>query len=128
MAGSTLIDTDILFDCLRGFVPARQYLRALPDPFAVSAISLAELYRHARDGAERSALVSLFSTVEVLPVDAAIAERAGVICRDYAESHAVTIADALTAATAERHTRQLATLKPGRYPTIRRLTTPYRRP
>ena len=45
MTGSTLIDTDLLYDCLRGFVPARQYLRALPDPFSVSAISLVELHR-----------------------------------------------------------------------------------
>ena len=127
MTGSTLIDTDLLFDCLRGFVPARQYLRALPDPFAVSAISLVEVHRLARDGAERSALAALFAAVEILPVDAAIAERAGQLCRNYAESHGVTLSDALVAATAERHTRQLATLQPARYPTLRRITTPYRR-
>ena len=128
MAVGTLIDTDILTDVLRGYVPAVQYLRGMPEPFSISAVSVAELFQSIRDGQERGALASLLGVVEILPVDAAIAERAGVLRRDFAASHRVTFADTFVAATAERYNLQLATLHPRRFPSVKRITTPYRKP
>ena len=128
MAYGTLIDTDILTDVLRGYVPAAHYLRGSPEPFSISAISIAELFQHIKDGRERGALSGLLSVVEVIPIDSTIAERAGVIRRDYGDSHGVTMNDAFIAATADRHNLMLATLHPRHYPTIKRVTTPYRRP
>jgi len=128
MAVGTLIDSDIVMDVLRGYVPAVQYLRGMPEPFSISAISVAELFQMIRDGNERGALATLLGVVQVLPVDASIAERAGVIRRDHASSRMVSMADALVAATAERYNIQLATLRPRHFPTIKRVTTPYRKP
>lgn len=127
MAASTLIDTDILMDVLRGHVPALHYLRSLPDPFALSAASVGEVAEGLRDGRERAAFLSLLNAVTVVPVDAAIATRAGFLRRDFGESHGVTLADGLIAATAERLNLQLATLHPRHYPSLKRVTTPYRK-
>lgn len=128
MAVGTLIDTDILTDVLRGYVPAIQYLRGMPEPCSISAVSVAELYQHIKDGQERGALASLLGVVDVLPVDANLAERAGVLRRSYAESHQVTLPDAIVAASAERYGLQLATLHPRHFPSVKRITTPYRKP
>lgn len=128
MITGTLIDTDILHDCLRGYVPAMHYLRGMPEPFVVSVVSVAELYHHVKDGAERSALASLLSTIEILPIDGAIAERAGILRRDHNDSQHVSFGDALIAATAERHHLQLATLHPRHFPSVKRITSPYRKP
>lgn len=128
MAVGTLIDTDILSDVLRGYVPALQYLRGMPEPCSLSAVSVAEVYQHVRDGHERGALAALLGVVEILPVDVHIAERAGVLRRSYADSHQVTLPDAIVAASAERYGLQLATLHPRHFPTVKRVTTPYRKP
>ncbi len=128
MAAGLLLDTDIMMDVLRGYVPAVQYLRSMPQPFSISSVSVAELVQHVQDGSERGALANLLGVVDVLPVDAVIAERAGVLRREYGKSHRVTLADAIVAATAERYSIQLATLHPRHYPSVQRITTPYRKP
>jgi predicted nucleic acid-binding protein len=128
MAVGTLIDTDIMTDVLRGYVPAAHYLRGSPEPFSISAISVAELFQHVKDGGERGALAGLLSVIDIIPIDAAIAERAGVLRRDYGESHRVTTGDAIIAATAERFSLMLATLHPRHFPSVKRITTPYRKP
>lgn len=128
MAVGTLIDSDILTDVLRGYVPAVQYLRGMPEPFSVSAISIAELFQVVRDAAERGSIATLLGVVQVLPVDALIAERAGAIRRQHAGSRLVSMADAIVAATAERYNIQLATLHPRHFPSVKRITTPYRKP
>lgn len=127
MAVGTLVDTCILTDVLRGYVPAAHYLRGASEPFYISAVSVAELFQHTKDGPERAALSSLLSAIEIIPVDSAIAERSGILRRDYGHSHHVTLAHALIAATAERHDLKLATLHPSHFPTIKRTTTPYRK-
>ena len=82
MAVGTLVDTCILTDVLRGYVPAAHYLRGSSEPFYISATSVAELFQHIKDGPERAALSSLISAIEIISLDAAIAERAGIIAEE----------------------------------------------
>src|SRR5690348_1204635 len=101
MATPLLIDTDVLIDYLRGRAEAVTYLEGLQEPLLVSAVTVAELYAGVREGAERTALGQFLAAFEVVPVDQAIAVKAGLHRRDYGKSHATGLADALIAATAE---------------------------
>jgi predicted nucleic acid-binding protein len=48
-----LVDTDVLVDCLRGTIPAQQWLKQLAQqPFAVPAVAAMELVMGCRDRAE----------------------------------------------------------------------------
>ena len=126
MAAGTLIDTDIVVDCLRGYVPALQCLRALPEPVSISALSVAELYRWVRDGTERGAVAELISTLNVFPVDSVIAEQGGLLCRA-GDPRARDIVRCVVGATAMKHGLPLVTLHPQWYPGAKKLIVPYKR-
>jgi len=94
-----LVDTDVLVDHLRGhrrFVAGR-------DEVHVSAVTRAELFS-GRGGEERRIRRLLQPTIG-LPVDSAVAERAGRLRRDNQRR----LPDALIAATALEHRLTLVT-------------------
>jgi predicted nucleic acid-binding protein len=94
-----LLDSDVLVDHLRGhrrIIPGR-------DELYVSAISRAELF--SGRGAEERRIRRLLEPMENLPVDAAIAERAGRLRRGTSRR----LPDALIAATALEHRLTLVT-------------------
>lgn len=95
---SLLLDTDVFVDHLRG---ARRIAAA--GDIAYSVITRAELFAGAR-GAER-AVRELLAPFRELPVDRAVAERAGAIRRETG----VRTPDALIAATALVHRLTLVT-------------------
>lgn len=113
-----LLDTDVLIDFLRGRVEARDFIAALPQNIAVSAVTVAELHVGVREGPERKALDDLLATFHVLPLDAEIARQGGLLRRDYGKSHGVGLNDALIAATSLFHSRPLATLNQKHYPML----------
>ena len=115
-------------DLLRGRAEAVAFLQGLSDPPLVSAVTVAELYAGVRDGAERTALDGLIATVNVIPLDAAMAARGGLIRRDYAKSHGVGIADALIAATAEASGAMLVTLNRKHFSMLASVHVPYQKP
>jgi predicted nucleic acid-binding protein len=78
-----LIDTDVLIDYLRGDPRALAYLRGTGATFAVSCLTLAELYVGIRDGAEREAIAKLEALLEPIEVDRDIAIQGGLFRRDY---------------------------------------------
>lgn len=87
-----LYDTDVFIDHLRGTVR----LRPGRDQVGYSVVTRAELFA----GNSATGLVSeLLSPFRELPVDRAVAERAGRIRRE----HDVRLPDALIAATAAEH-------------------------
>jgi predicted nucleic acid-binding protein len=95
-----LIDTDILIDHLRGYAPAREWLRQFEAGQAkasVSTLTFTELAAGKMTGQDEEqrvrALLALFEPVDV---DPAIAWRAGEIKRQ----HGTRLADAVIAATA----------------------------
>jgi len=123
-----LIDTDILIDYLRGQPKAIAYLESLPEPPLLAAITVAELYAGVREGNERKALERFLATIEVVPLDEAIATRGGLYRRDYAKSHNVGLADALIAATAEFRNATVVTLNQKHFPMLSKVLVPYVKP
>jgi predicted nucleic acid-binding protein len=82
-----LLDTDIVVDYLRGVPEAIAYLEARSETLVLSAITVAELYAGVREGKERTALHALLGAFMVVPVDQGIAERGGLLRREYGKSH-----------------------------------------
>lgn len=95
----TLLDSDVLVDHLRG----HRRIVAGRDDLHVSAISRAELFSGRRT--EERRIRRLLEPMTDLPVDAAIAERAGRLRRD----SGLRLPDALLAATALEHRLTLVT-------------------
>jgi predicted nucleic acid-binding protein len=94
-----LVDSDVLVDHLRG----HRRLVAGTDEFHVSAITRAELF--SGRGAEERRIRRLLNAMEDIPIDTAIAERAGRLRRGTARR----LPDALIAATALEHRLTLVT-------------------
>jgi predicted nucleic acid-binding protein len=94
-----LLDSDDLVDHLRG----HRRLAAGKDELHVSAISRAELF--SGRGAEERRIRRLLEAMTDIPVDAAIAERAGRLRRGTTRR----LPDALIAATALEHRLTLVT-------------------
>jgi len=127
MAHKVLIDTDVLVDYLRAVPAAVRFLEALEEELVTSAIVVAELYAGVREGAERAALGQALALFDVVPVDADLAERGGVLRRDFGARHGTGLADALIAATAQRTGAELITLNAKHFPMLAHVTVPYRR-
>jgi predicted nucleic acid-binding protein len=94
-----LVDSDVLVDHLRGH---RRFV-AGGDHVHVSAITRAELF--AGRGGEGRRIRRLLAPMIDLPVDAAVAERAGRLRR----TTSIRLPDALIAATAVEHRLTLVT-------------------
>lgn len=120
-----LLDTDILVDYLRGLEISGQFFEGLTFPVAVSSITVAELFCGVREGKERSALTALLKLCQIEPVTYEIAQRAGLLRRDYSKSHGVGLADAIIAATALEIGAKLTTKNIKHYPMIDNLKAPY---
>jgi hypothetical protein len=118
MAPRLLLDTDVLVDYLRDREEAVAYLESHAESLFISAVTVAELYGGVREGAERRRLVEFLAVMEIIPVDAAIAQKGGLYRRDYGPSHNVGLADALIAATAEIHQARLVTLNARHFPML----------
>ncbi len=115
-----LVDTDVWIDFLRGRQEARTFVEALPDETAISVISVGELYAGVREGAEREALASLIASLMVIDLTAGVAERGGIIRREFGKSDGGGFSDALIAATALEHGLLLYTLNAKHYPALPR--------
>lgn len=113
-----LVDSDVLIDFLRGQPDARDFVLSLPRETAISAITVAELHVGVREGKERTTLQGLLDSFRILPLDAEIARRGGLLRRDFGRSHGVGLNDALIAATAQTHQLPLATLNLKHYPML----------
>lgn len=106
-----LLDSDILVDHLRG----HRRLVVGRDDLYVSAVTRAELF--SGRGSEERRIRRLLEPMTTIPVDAAIAERAGRLRR----GTTCRLPDALIAATALRHRLTLVTRNNRDYEGIRGL-------
>lgn len=122
---SVLLDTSIVIDLLRGALPALDYARNLPETPTCSEITRVEVVRGLRSG-ERRATERLLGAVRWVPVDEAIARRAGEVGRRYRRSHrGLATADLIIAATALELDLALATLNVRHFPMLPGLAAPY---
>jgi len=96
-----LIDTDVLIWLTRGHAGAATRLQALT-PWRISAVTYMELAQGCRDKQELARVKKglALSQTEILPINAAITDRAMQLVDDYALSHGMQLGDALIAATA----------------------------
>jgi predicted nucleic acid-binding protein len=102
-------------------------LESLEEDLCTSSVVVAELYGGVRDGKERQALSSLLSIFEIKPIDAELAERGGLLRRDYGPKHGMGLADALIAATAQQCGAELVTLNAKHFPMLQRVVIPYKK-
>ena len=124
-----LLDTDILIWALRGNLKAARLLDATRDR-RISVITYMELIQGARDRNELRMIKSFLSDsgFEVLPVSENIGHRASIYVEEYGLAMAVSVADALIAATAVEHNLTLCTGNRKHYKSIRDLDLQVFRP
>ncbi len=122
-----LLDTDVLIDYLRGEPQAIAYLEECTETLMVSAVTIAELFAGVREREERQRLDGFLRIFEVVDVSPRIAERGGLIRRDYKRSHNTGLADALIAATAELARVCVVTLNDKHFPMLEDVSIPYRK-
>lgn len=124
-----LVDTSVMVDHLRGHPGARSALAAAGaegQRRIASVLSKIEILAGTRPG-EEHATTALFRVFEWVPVDDALAERAGQIARSFVRSHpGVDPVDYAIAATAERYEAALWTRNRKHFPMIPDLSRPYR--
>ena len=95
-----LVDSDVLIDISRGKAPARDYIDALPEGWAVSQISALELLVGARDKRDLADIDTFLSAYVIVPLRGLIGTRACELLKLYAKSHGLHVFDSLIAATA----------------------------
>lgn len=123
---STVIDTSVIIDILRGLSAAVDYVERLEDVPACSEITRVEVARGLRS-AERAPAERLFQQLRWVALDEPIARRAGELGRKWRKSHpGISSPDLVIAATAEQLGADLATSNVRHFPMFKRLQAPYR--
>lgn len=125
---TVLVDTSVLVDHLRGYVPATESLRLLVRrgrPRAASVLTRTEILRGLPER-QLPAWSALAEVLTWLPVDIAVADRAGDLADGFRRSHAsIDIVDFLIAATAEVASAELWTRNVRHFPSLPGLRPPY---
>ena len=123
-----LVDSDVLICHLRGMEAARDWLldaRRSTGALATSVVCIAEISGGMRSG-ERRSVTRLLDSLHAVPVNRAIALRAGELRRTYHRSHpTIGTPDYLIAATALVTGYELATLNVRHFPMISDVTPPF---
>ena len=127
MAGSLILDTDVLIDFFRGFEKAVNLVNTNASCIALSTITVAKLYAGVRGESELHVLENFISLFRIIPVTSDIASAGGLYKRDYGKSHGVGLADAIIAATCEVENADLKTLNVKHFPMIKGLIPAYRK-
>lgn len=122
---STVIDTSVIIDILRGLPAAVDYVERLGDVPACSEITRVEVTRGLRS-TERAPAERLFQQLRWVVLDEPIARRAGDLGRKWRKSHpGISSPDLVVAATAEQLGADLATSNVKHFPMFKRLQPPY---
>jgi predicted nucleic acid-binding protein len=122
---TTLVDTSVIIDVLRGEPRAADFMEGLGEvPFA-SELTRIETLRGMRSQ-ERLLTELLFRELSWVPVDEAIARRAGGLGRRWRRSHpGISTTDLAIAATAQELDAELATANVRHFPMFQGLRPPY---
>ena len=85
MNQNTLLDTDVLVSCLRGYPQTVNLLKSLLQNdavFYISVVTVVEIESGIRAG-EKNRTKELLDSMEVIPLDSAMAHLAGAFMREY---------------------------------------------
>lgn len=125
---TTLVDTSVLIDHLRGHQEAAEALRSVVQQgrrVTASVVTKVEVLAGMR-AFEEEATRSLFRAVEWIAVDDDIAERAGTLANQFLQSHpGVDPIDYIIAATVDQLDAELWTRNVKHFPMYPDLTSPY---
>ena len=122
---TTVVDTSVIIDILRGLEAALHYVEGLEEVPACSEITRVEVTRGLRS-AERAGAERLFQQLRWVPLDEPIARRAGEFGRSWRKSNpGISSPDLVVAATAEQLGADLATGNVRHFPMFKRLRPPY---
>ncbi len=124
---TALVDTSVLIDYLRGHKPAAHLLEQarLSGPLHASEITRIEILAGMRGG-EEEPTGSLLASLAWHAVDAAVAEEAGALGRQWLPSHqGIDSADLAIAATAILNRAELLTLNVRHFPMFPNMRRPY---
>jgi hypothetical protein len=113
-----LVDSDVIIWALRGRPETVELLRSIHSigVAACSPISIIEVKAGARGGEEKNT-GRLLEALEVIPVDARVANKAGDYIRQYRQQGiTLAIPDAIIAATCTLHELTLVTYNTRHYP------------
>lgn len=123
-----VVDTSVLVDHLRGDARARDALRAAAqagERICASVLTKVEIFAGMRAGEERLTR-RLLDSLDLIEVDDAVAERAGLLANHYLRSHpGVDPVDYVIAATAQRLDAALWTRNLRHFPMFPGLSAPY---
>lgn len=123
-----LVDTSVLIDHLRGDARARDALRTAVlagERLYASVLTKVEILAGMRAG-EEPATRRLLNSLELVEVDDAVAERAGMLANTYLRSHpGVDPVDYVIAATTQHLNAELWTRNLKHFPMFAGLPSPY---
>jgi predicted nucleic acid-binding protein len=121
-----LFDSSVLIAHLRGDDRATHLLLETPTRERLASVLTRIEIEGGMRSDERRSVASLFGYLQLLPVDDAVARRAGEMLRMYRRSHpGIDLVDYAIAATAELRGAHLATLNVKHFPMIGDLTAAY---
>lgn len=105
-----LVDTDVIIWYLRNEKKAVGFVDGL-GPFAISAVTYIEILQGIRDKHELKAWKAFIKdrNIQVLTIDQDVTSKAMYWMEEYVLSHGLRLADALIAATADVHGKDLVT-------------------
>lgn len=128
---TVLVDTSVLVDHLRGYEPAARAMSELVRsgrPRVASVLTRTEIL-HGLPPRRVAGWERLAGILTWLPVDLAVADRAGALAQQYrASQSSIDIVDHLIAATAEHHQAELWTRNVRHFPSFPGLRPPYENP
>ncbi|MCD6259407.1 MAG: type II toxin-antitoxin system VapC family toxin [Helicobacteraceae bacterium] len=105
-----VLDTNILIEILKGNQDVVQKLEESNFSYAISSISVMELYYGALNKAELFKLQKFTSLFEILELNKTLSKIATELIFEYSKSHNLDIPDSLIAATAIDYNLKLFTL------------------
>lgn len=122
---TVVLDSSVLIDLLRGSRVAADFVSGLDDRPSCSEVSRIEIVQGLRSS-ERRPAPRLFALIDWVPVDKAVARRAGELGGRWRQSHpGIDLADLAIAATTEEMGAQLATRNVKHFPMFEGLRAPY---
>ncbi len=122
-----IFDTDIIVEYLRGSQQAAEFVDSIEGDLLLSTVTVAELYSGVRDEQEERSIEQFLLAFDVISIDEIIARRAGLLRRDFRQSHGTGLADALIAASAEQVRATPVTFNERHFRMLGDVLVPYKR-